>query len=211
MHGPPTAGAAGGSSSSPASPAAAPSASGGGAQQQQQLQKTVFGHVLRPPPKKDNKGRELWFYSESPDWLLSTVVGRHTIGYSRERALSVRCCIRVSSWLGLSSPVGAACSVFQQQSIDLCTGRGACIYLSLSPSSPTGPQEREYLRLFGFPDWFRVAGKTFEKRMRQIGNLVAFPIGRAIGQARSQSSSCMWAWPVSPSLCQAVPWHLEDC
>lgn len=51
-------------------------------------------------------------------------------------------------------------------------------------------QEREYIRLFGFPDFFRVSGDSAERRQKQIGNMVALPIGRAIGQARLALSCC---------------------
>jgi DNA (cytosine-5)-methyltransferase 1 len=40
---------------------------------------------------------------------------------------------------------------------------------------------REYARLQGFPDWFRFAG-TDRDAYRQIGNAVAIPVGRWIGQ-----------------------------
>jgi DNA (cytosine-5)-methyltransferase 1 len=40
---------------------------------------------------------------------------------------------------------------------------------------------REYARLQGFPDWFRFAGSDREA-YKQIGNAVAVPVGRWIGQ-----------------------------
>lgn len=40
---------------------------------------------------------------------------------------------------------------------------------------------REYARLQGFPDWFRFAG-TDNDAYRQIGNAVAVPMGRWVGQ-----------------------------
>lgn len=40
---------------------------------------------------------------------------------------------------------------------------------------------REYARLQGFPDWFKFAG-TDDDAYRQIGNAVAIPVGRWIGQ-----------------------------
>ncbi|MEC0233567.1 DNA (cytosine-5-)-methyltransferase [Paenibacillus kribbensis] len=41
---------------------------------------------------------------------------------------------------------------------------------------------REYARLQGFPDWFRFAG-TDNDAYRQIGNAVAVPMGRWVGEA----------------------------
>ncbi|MGC6586150.1 DNA cytosine methyltransferase [Paenibacillus sp. Dod16] len=41
---------------------------------------------------------------------------------------------------------------------------------------------REYARLQGFPDWFQFAGKDNDA-YRQIGNAVAVPMGRWVGEA----------------------------
>lgn len=49
-------------------------------------------------------------------------------------------------------------------------------------------QVREMLRLSGFPDSFRVVGSITEQ-VKQSGNIVAFPVGRAAGQARDARDS----------------------
>lgn len=52
------------------------------------------------------------------------------------------------------------------------------------PTHPLGVRPwtvREYARLQGFPDWFRFAGVD-SQAYKQIGNAVAIPVGRWIGQ-----------------------------